>query len=65
MFNRRVHNTKKGGYTLFSDKTKKMLLSAGISMLSVCALTNVASATPKIEGKVYTKTNGDKVLYQI
>ena len=55
MLNRKMKDMKKGGYTLFSDKTRKMLLAVGLSMLSVGVLATTVNAAPTITAD-YKKT---------
>jgi len=68
MYNK-LEEMKNGGYTLFSNKARKMLLAMGLSLLSIGTLSQVANA--ELAGTVQLKkTAGDdliagKVRYQI
>lgn len=63
MLNRKMHTIKKGGYTLFLDKIRKMLLAVGMSLLSICTFSNVVFATPT--GEVTWKDFEEYTLYQV
>ena len=65
---KKVEQMRKGGYALFSDKTRKMLLAMGLSLLSVGAFTNVANAQVAVEGDIHKRTDNleaGKVRYNI
>ena len=56
---------KKSGYTLFSDKTRKMILAIGISMLSVCTMNVLSYASPTIEGQFKKTVDQQTTRYQV
>ena len=64
---KKLEQMKKGGYTLFSDKTRKMLLAMGLSLLSVGTITQVANA--EVAGTVDLKRTANldtgKIRYQL
>ena len=59
MYNK-LEEMKNGGYTLFSDKTRKMLLAMGLSLLSVGMLSQVANA--QVGAEVQFKKDGGENL---
>ena len=60
-----MRDIKKGGYTLFSNKVRKMLLAVGLSMLSMCTMSAFSYATPTIDAK-FKKTDVEgKTIYQV
>ena len=59
MYNK-LEEMKNGGYTLFSDKTRKMLLAMGLSLLSIGTLSQVANA--ELVGNVQFKKTGGENL---
>lgn len=65
MLSRKMKDMKKGGYTLFSDKTRKMLLAVGLSMLSVGVLATSVNAAPTITGEFKKTDEENYVTYQL
>ena len=65
MLSRKIREMTKGGYMLFSDKARKMLLSVGLSMLSVGLFANVVNAAPEITGQFKKEVENSKTIYQI
>jgi len=64
-----MEEMKKGGYTLFSDKTRKMLLAVGLSMLSVGVLATTVNAAPIVTAECKKTVNMEQadtdVTYQL
>ena len=62
----KIQDIKKGGYTLFSNKTRKMLLTLGLSMLSVYKMSALSYASPEIEGQFKRIVEEEqKKVYQV